>query len=127
MNSKWIWIGAATVVLGGMIWVLVVMLFGSISNELFDGLNAEAQVQLTHICDLEKSYLEQHGTYEADLETIGFYQSEDDGAKFVYEVGLADSSRFIARAFAREDYDLDKQQLTWEVRPDCVPRKIEDD
>jgi hypothetical protein len=127
MNSKWIWIGMAMIALGGVTWVLVAMLFGDISDHLYVGINAEAQVQLTHICDLEKDYHDTHKTYSQDLEAIGFYQSDDDGSKFVYEVGLADSNRFIARAFAREDYDQDKDQLTWEVQVDCVPRKIAED
>jgi hypothetical protein len=127
MNARWIWISLSVVAFGGIIWVMIKMLFGNISNELYEGLNAEAQVQLTQICDLEKVYFERNKVYEADLEKIGFYQSDDDGSKFVYEVGLADSTRFIARAFARDDYDRDRSQLTWEVRPDCVPRKIEED
>jgi hypothetical protein len=127
MNSKWIWIGLAVLAFGGVIWVLVNMLFGSISDQLYEGINAEAQVQLTRICDLEKDYFEQHKVYEMDLEKIGFYQSDDNGSKFVYEVGLADSNRFIARAFAREDFDQDKLQLTWEIVGDCVPRMISGD
>lgn len=113
--------------LGGMIWVLVVMLFGNIKNEMFESINAEAQVQLSHICDLEQAYFESNKTYTQDLERIGFYQSDDDGSQFIYEIGLADSSRFIARAFARKDYDLDKQQLTWQIKNDCVLQMIEED
>ncbi len=127
MNQRWMWIGLSVIAIFGVVWVLVKMLFGSISDELYVGINAEAQVQLTRICDLEKDYFEQHKVYHKDLETIGFYQSDDDGSKFVYEVGLADSSRFIARAFARDDYDQDKVQLTWEVKLDCVPRMISGD
>ncbi len=65
MNSKWLWIGSAVVALAGVIWVLVVMLFGNISNQLYDGINAEAQVQLSHICDLEKEY------FEAERDAVG--------------------------------------------------------
>jgi hypothetical protein len=127
MNSKWVWIGLAVVALGGVTWILVVMLFGNISDHLYKGLHAEAQVQLTLICDLEHDYFEQNQVYTQDLEAIGFYQSAKDGAKFDYEVGLADSTRFIARAFAREDYDQDKQQLTWEVKTDCTPIMLSED
>ena len=127
MNSKWILVAAAAVALTGVTWVLVTMLFGNINDELYTGINAEAQVQLSRICDLEKEYFAKHQVYQADLDSIGFYQGGDDGSKFVYEVGLADSSRFIARAFCREDYDADKQQLTWEVQKDCLPRMISAD
>lgn len=127
MNSKWIWIGLAMLALGGVVWVLVKMLFGDISDQLYVGINAEAQVQLTQICKLEQDHYATHRVYSMDLEGIGFYQGKDDGSKFIYEVGLADSNRFVARAFCREDYDEDKQQLTWEVKNDCVPRKISED
>ncbi len=127
MNSKWILIGAAAIALSAVTWVLVTMLFGNIKDELYTGINAEAQVQLSRICDLEKEYFAKHQVYHAELDTIGFFQGGDDGSKFVYEVGLADSNRFIARAFCRDDYDADKQQLTWEVQLDCVPRMISAD
>ncbi len=121
MDSKWIWIGIATVAVGLIIFVFVKMLFGNISEQMYVGMHAEAKVQLSHICDLEKKYHQNHQTYTTDLELIGFYEDMEDGSKFVYEVGLADSTRFIARAFCKDDYDQDKQQLTWEIKETCEP------
>lgn len=127
MNSRWMWIGLATVAAGLVIFVLVKMLFGNISDHLYEGLHAEAKVQLSRICDLQDIHHKASGTYIADLEELGYYEDKEDGSKFVYEVGLADSSRFIARAFCKADYDKDKQQLTWEIREDCKPVMISED
>lgn len=127
MDSKWIWIGLATIAAGLVIWVLVKLLFGNISDQLYEGINAEAKVQLSHLCDLEHHYHQLHQAYTQDLRAIGFYEDPEDGSKFVYEVGLADSNHFIARAFCKEDYDQDQQQLTWEIREDCVPRMVSED
>jgi type IV pilus assembly protein PilE len=128
MNNRWIWIGVAMLALGLIIWVLVTMLFGNVKGHLYDSINAEAQVQLSRICELEGDYKAAKGTYTQDLEGIGFYQGENDGSKFVYEVGIADSGRFVARAFAVEDYDRDQVQLTWEISSsDCIPRQLEED
>ena len=121
MDSKWIWIGLATAAAGLIIYVFVRMLFGSISDQMYDGMHAEAKVQLSHICNLEKDYHQKHHTYTTDMKAIGFVEDLEDGSKFLYEVGLADSNRFIARAFCKEDYDQDKQQLTWEIKETCEP------
>ena len=127
MNTKWMWIGLATAGAGLVIFVFVKMLFGDISNHLYEGLHAEAKVQLSRICDLESIHHKKNGRYTADLEEIGYYEDAEDGSKFVYEVGLADSSHFIARAFCKADYNKDKKQLTWEIREDCQPVMISED
>jgi hypothetical protein len=84
-------------------------------------------MQLSHICDLEQAHRQAHGSFTKDLAKIGFYQDKEDGNKFIYEVGLADSNRFLARAFAKTDFDKDKEQLVWETNEGCVLRKISDD
>ncbi|MFM2376207.1 MAG: hypothetical protein RLZZ165_1304 [Bacteroidota bacterium] len=127
MDSKWIWVGLATVATGLVVWVFVKMLFGDIREHLYGGLNAEAKVQLSHLCDLEKDYYSLHRTYSMSLDSIGFIEDSEDGSKFVYEVGFADSSRFIARAFCKADYDKDRQQLSWEIRESCTPVMISED
>lgn len=127
MDSKWIWIGLATVAAGLIVFVFVKMLFGSINDQLYEGINAEAKVQLSHLCDLEHHYHETHGQYSQDLKALGFDEDPNDGSKFVYEVGSADSSHFVARAFCKSDYDQDKEQLTWEVKEDCVPALVSAD
>lgn len=127
MDSKWIWIGLATVAAALIVWVFVKLLFGNISDHLYKGLHAEANVQLSRICELEGNYHQTHRVYTSNLDSIGFYEDSEDGSKFIYEVGLADSNRFIARAFCKEDYDRDKDQLTWEIREDCKPVMISED
>lgn len=127
MDSKWIWISFATLAAGLIVWVFVKLLFGNISDHLYVGMHAEAKVQLSHICDLEKDYHQKHLQYTMDFDSIGFYEDANDGSKFVYEIGLADSNHFIARAFCKEDYDKDKQQLTWEIQETCEPVMISED
>ena len=127
MDSRWIWISLATLAAGLIVFVFVKMLFGSISDQLYVGMHAEAKVQLSHLCDLEKRYHDAHQAYTQDLEAVGFYEDANDGTKFVYEVGLADSNRFIARAFCKEDYDQDKQQLTWEIKENCELVMVSED
>ena len=104
---------------GGIIWILILMLFGDISKQLYDSLAVEAKVKLNYICELEAAEFAKNGRYSADMEAIGFYQGEDDGSRFTYEIGLADSLGFVARAFAIKDYDQDQQQLIYQVEQDC--------
>ncbi len=127
MKSKWMMILLIVGAAGGVIWILILMLFGDISAQLYDSLEVEAKVKLNHICDLEKAAFEKNGVYSIDMEAIGFYQGENDGSRFTYEIGLADSVGFVARAFAIKDYDQDQQQLIYQVEQDCNIVQISED
>ena len=127
MKSKWVMILLVVGGVGGIIWILILMLFGDISSQLYDSLGVEAKVKLSHICDLEKAAFERNGVYSMDMESIGFYQGDNDGSRFTYEIGLADSVGFVARAFAIKDYDQDKQQLIYQIAEDCKIVQISED
>lgn len=127
MKSKWMVIILVVGGVGGMIWILILMLFGDISAQLYDSLGVEAKVKLNRICELEANYFEKNGLYSIDMEKIGFYQGKDDGSRFTYEIGLADSVGFVARAFAIKDYDQDQQQLIYQVEEDCQIVQISED
>jgi hypothetical protein len=127
MNSKWLWIGFAVAALGGIVWVLLLMLFGNAHDQLYDSLEVEAKMKLSYICELETSHKEKTGTYSKNMEEMGYFQGENDGSRFFYEIGLADSLGFVARAFATKDYDQDEVRMIYEVNETCEIKLIQAD
>ena len=87
----------------------------------------EAKAQLNYVCNLQKSHWQETGAYTMSLDELGFMQQEGDGSQFWIEIGLADSTRFIARAVATRDFDRDGKMNIWEVREDCQLKEIVED
>lgn len=127
MKSKWTVILLVLGATAGIVWVLVLMLFGDISAQLYDSLEAEAKFKLSYLCELQTAEFKRNGKYSTDMEAIGFYQGNDDGSRFTYQIGLADSVGFVARAFATTDYDQDQERLIFQIAEDCNFEKISED
>ena|ERR1700741_1287950 len=79
----------------------------------------EAQVQLKHILQLEKTYFYEHSKYASSLTEIGFEQpslvSEGGSANYKIEVGEATNKGFVAKASSITDFDSDGQLNVWQV------------
>lgn len=107
--------------------MLILMLFGNARTHLYASLDVEAKMKLSYICELETAHKSKTGSFTLNMEEMGFFQGENDGSRFIYEVGLADSLGFVARAFATQDYDQDQVRMIYEVTERCEIVQIQED
>jgi type IV pilus assembly protein PilE len=79
----------------------------------------EAQLQLKHLLQLEKSHYFVHSKYSSNLEEIGFEQaklvSQDGHANYKIEIVSASGNSFKAVATSITDFDQDGVFNVWEV------------
>jgi type IV pilus assembly protein PilE len=125
--QKWIKLAVGLIAAFGVAWVLYMAFNPRIMDRLREEWQVEAKAQLTYICNLQKSHHQETGTYTMSLDELGFMQQEGDGSQFWIEIGLADSTRFIARAVATRDFDRDGKMNIWEVRENCELTEIVED
>lgn len=122
-----IWLTLGGIGMLGVAYVMYLFVAAPLPQRYVEDWNAEAKVQLVHLCELQKTYFTQHHRYNDTLEKVGFYQAETDGGKYWLEMGPHDSTGFVARAFAREDFDKDGEQSIWEITQACEPKEISQD
>lgn len=79
----------------------------------------EAQLQLKHVLQLEKTYFFMNSKYSSNLQEIGYEQAalvtEDGTANYKIEVGEANNRTFVAKATAVSDFDGDGTFNVWQV------------
>ena len=79
----------------------------------------EAQLQLKHLMQLEKSYFFVHSKYSTSLDDLGFEQAklvtQDGHANYKIDVVEASTKGFKALATAVTDFDADGQYNVWEI------------
>ena len=79
----------------------------------------EAQLQLKHVLQLEKTYFFMNSKYSANLEEIGYEQaplvSEDGTANYKIEIVEANNKSFIAKATSVSDFDGDGNINVWQI------------
>lgn len=79
----------------------------------------EAQLQLKHLLQLEKSYFFIHSKYSNSLDDVGYEQAklvtQDGHANYKIEVVQASTKGFKATATSVTDFDQDGQFNVWEV------------
>jgi type IV pilus assembly protein PilE len=102
-----------------IIGILVLLALPSLMPLISKAKSTEAQLQLSHVHMLEKTYFYLHSAYTTDLSELGFEQeklSKDGGnANYLIEVVEASSSAFKARATAVVDFDGDGAIDVWEI------------
>lgn len=81
--------------------------------------SSEAQMQLNHVYQLEKSYFYLHSKYSDDLEAIDFVQEKlvTDGGNANYRIEIVEigNASFKAKATAVVDFDGDGVFNVWEI------------
>lgn len=91
----------------------------------------EAQLQLSHVHTLEKTYFYMYSKYTTDLEEIGFEQeklvSEGGKANYIIEIVNAETTTFTARATSVTDFDGDGTFNVWEIDQDKNLKEITKD
>ena len=102
-----------------IIGILVLLALPNLMPLISRAKSTEAQLQLSHIQMLEKTYFYLHSTYSANLEEIGFEQeklTKDGGnANYVLEIVEATGSAFKAKATSIVDFDNDGIFNVWEI------------
>lgn len=93
--------------------------------------STEAQLQLEHVHNLEKTYFYLHSKYSSDLVEIGFEQakltSQGGNANYQIEVVNATNTTFKARATATTDFDGDGVINVWEIDQDKNLKEVTPD
>ena len=102
-----------------IIGILVLLALPNLMPLISRAKSTEAQLQLSHVHMLEKTYFYIHSSYSNNLEEIGFEQeklTKDGGnANYKIEIVEATSSTFRARATAVVDFDGDGTFNVWEI------------
>jgi type IV pilus assembly protein PilE len=93
--------------------------------------STEAQLQLEHVHNMEKTYFYLHSKYSSDLIEIGFEQakltSQGGNANYQIEVVSATNTTFKARATATTDFDGDGVFNVWEIDQDKNLKEVTPD
>jgi len=93
--------------------------------------STEAQLQLEHVHNMEKTYFYLHSKYSSDLIEIGFEQakltSQGGNANYQIEVVNATNTTFKARATATTDFDGDGVFNIWEIDQDKNLKEVTPD
>lgn len=102
-----------------IIGILVLLALPNLMPLISRAKSTEAQLQLSHVHMLEKTYFYLHSTYTTNLVELGFEQeklTKDGGnANYLIEVVEASSSTFKVRATAVVDFDGDGVFNVWEI------------
>ena len=93
--------------------------------------STEAQLQLEHVHNMEKTYFYLHSKYSSDLVEIGFEQakltSQGGNANYQIEVVSATNTTFKAKATATTDFDGDGVFNVWEIDQDKNLKEVTPD
>lgn len=105
-----------------IIGILVLIALPNLLPLISKAKSTEAQLQLGHVFNLEKSYFYMHSRYTDDLIVIGFEQEKlvTDGGTANYRVEITEVSptTFIATATAVVDFDSDGVFNVWQIDQD---------
>lgn len=102
-----------------IIGILVLLALPVLMPVISKAKSTEAQLQLGHLHQMEKSYFYLHSKYSSDFEDIGFEQvklvSEGGSANYKIEIIESSHNTFKARATSITDFDGDGVFDVWEI------------
>lgn len=102
-----------------IIGILVLLALPNLMPLITKAKSTEAQLQLSHVHMLEKSYFYLYSKYSASLEEIGFEQekltTEEGKANYLIEITSSSPTGFNAKATAVVDFDGDGTYNVWEI------------
>jgi type IV pilus assembly protein PilE len=110
---------AELLVVLAIIGILVLLALPSLMPLISKTKAMEAQLQLKHLMQLEKSYFFVHSKYSGSIDDLGFEQAklvtQDGHANYKIEVMEASNKNFKARATSVTDFDQDGEFNVWEI------------
>lgn len=102
-----------------IIGILVLLALPNLMPLISRAKSTEAQLQLSHLQMLEKTYFYLHSKYSDNFKDLDFEQEKlvtDQGsANYLIEITEATSSGFKAKATAVVDFDGDGNINVWEI------------
>lgn len=105
-----------------IIGILVLLALPSLMPLISKAKSTEAQLQLEHVYNLEKTYFYTYSKYSMNLDDISYEQvklsTEGGNANFKIQIIEANEKKFTARATAIVDFDGDDILNVWEIDQD---------
>ncbi|MGZ4038478.1 MAG: type IV pilin protein [Bacteroidia bacterium] len=110
---------AELMVVLAIIGILVLMALPVLMPLISKTKSMEAQLQLKHVLQLEKSYFFVHSKFSNSTDDIGFEQAklvtQDGHANYKIEIVEASAKGFKALASSVTDFDQDGQMNVWQI------------
>lgn len=111
-----------------IIGILLLLAFPKLMPLISKAKSTEAQLQLSHLHMLQRTYFYTHSEYTTSFEDIGFEHETlvDDGgsAQYLIEIKEAGQLGFLATATAVKDFDGDGTFNVWEIDQDKKLKEI---
>lgn len=102
-----------------IIGILVMLALPKLMPVISKAKSTEAQLQLNHLYTLQKNHFYMYSKYSADLEEVGFEQSElvseSGSANYLITISESTNATFKASATAVTDFDGDGIFNVWEI------------
>jgi len=102
-----------------IIGILILIAIPSMMPLIAKAKSTEAQMQLKHIFNTQRTHFFMYSKYSTDFNEIGFEAPvtvENNGnSNYVYEITEASNNSFIAKATAVTDFDGDGVFNVWEI------------
>lgn len=102
-----------------IIGILVLIALPSLMPLISKAKSIEAQTQLKHIYNIQRTHFFMYSKYSTEFNEIGFEVpknvSENGNANYVYEIVSATNTSFKATATAITDFDGDGIFNVWEI------------
>ncbi|WP_457617862.1 prepilin-type N-terminal cleavage/methylation domain-containing protein [Lutibacter sp.] len=105
-----------------IIGILILIAIPSLMPLIARAKSTEAQIQLKHIYNTQRTHFFMYSKYSSDFNEIGFELpktiKQDGNANYNYEILSATNNAFKARATAITDFDGDGIFNVWEIDQD---------
>ena len=111
-----------------IIGILLLLALPSLMPLISKTKSLEAQTQLKHLSNLQRTHFFMYSKYSNDFNTIDFEAPktvvQDGNANYSYQIVEATNNSFKATATAVTDFDGDGIFNVWEIDQNQVPKEI---